>query len=457
MTKKIFIKNAFLIVTMDDNRTKYSNSNIVIDANKIEFVGQNVPKELLTTETEIIDAQNCVVLPGLVNTHHHFYQILTRVLKLTQDKKLFDWLVHLYYIWAKILSPETVMFSTKVACLELLLTGCTSSVDMFYVFAKNQPENLLDYEIETAKETGIRFFPCRGAMSLGKSKGGLPPDEVVQKEDTILADYERVVNKYHNPDRYSMTQVILAPCSPFSVTEELLKQTVEFAKKRQLLCHTHLAETKDEENFCIEKYGKRPLEYLKDCGWLENYCFFAHCIYLTDDEIKKLSQAGSGVSHCPTSNLRLASGIMKLKTMLDNKVNVSLAVDGSASNDSSNMLSELRQCLLVHKYFSGPESISAEDVFWIATRGGAKVLHRDDIGCIKVGNAADIVMFRIDKIGYIGALDDPLAALLYCGDTQIADTVIVNGKIVIREGHFVNFDEQKIFREYIEKYKNIIY
>lgn len=455
--RKLLIKDAYLIATMDDNKTKYTNGCILIEDNIITYVGDSLPQNININDYEIINAKNCIVLPGFINTHHHFYQTLTRALKNTQDKKLFDWLLYLYNVWAKMLNPDTVIFSTKVACLELLLTGCTSSVDMFYVFPKNQPKELLDYEIETAKEVGLRFFPCRGAMSRGRSKGGLPPDEVVQTEDEILKDYERVVNKYHDPKKFSMTQVVLAPCSPFSVTEELLKQTVEFAKKKNLLCHTHLAETKDEENYCVEKHCMRPLEYLESCGWLEDISFFAHCIYLNDDEIKKLALSKSGVAHCPTSNLRLGSGIMKLKLMLNNGVNVSLAVDGSASNDSSNMLLELRQCLLVHKYFSGPDSITAEDVFWIATRGAAKVLHRDDIGCIKPGNAADIVMFRIDKIGYVGAMDDPLAALLYCGDTQIADTVIVNGKILVREGHFVKFDEQKIFYEYLDKYKNIIY
>ncbi|MFQ3675383.1 MAG: 8-oxoguanine deaminase [Endomicrobiia bacterium] len=454
--KKILIKDAFLIVTMDDEKKKYENGYIIISENKIEEVGDRLPRDIKLENFEIISGKNCVVLPGFVNTHHHLYQTLTRCLKNSQDKELFDWLIYLYDIWGKYLNPDTVRYSTKLGCGELLLTGCTTCVDMFYVFPNNQPENLLDYEIKSAKEVGIRFVPCRGAMSRGKTHGGLPPDHLVQKEEQIIKDYLRVIEKFHDGKDFSMTQIVLAPCSPFSVTEKLLKETAKLAKEKNVLCHTHLAETKDEEKYCIENFCTRPLEYLEQCGWLNDRSFFAHSIYLNDEEIKKLAKSGSGVSHCPTSNLRLGSGIMRLKFMKDAGVNISLAVDGSASNDSSNMLSELRQCLLVHKYFSGPSSISAEDIFWIATRGGAKVLHREDIGSISKGKAADIVMFRIDKLGYIGGLEDPLSALLYCGDSQTAETVIVNGKIVVKEGNLVTVDEIKMFDEYMLKYRDII-
>jgi cytosine/adenosine deaminase-related metal-dependent hydrolase len=453
--KKILIKDAFLIATMDDEKNKYENGYIIISGNKIESVGNKLPVGIKLEDYEIIDGKNCVVLPGFINTHHHLFQTLTRCLKKSQDKELFDWLTYLYDIWGKYLNPETVQYTTKLGCAELLLTGCTTCVDMFYAFPQNQPENLLDYEIESAKEVGIRFVACRGAMSCGSSQGGLPPDYLVQKEDKILKDYLRVIEKFHDEKEFSMTQIVLAPCSPFSVTEELLKETAKLAKEKNVLCHTHLAETKDEEKYCLENFCLRPLAYLENCGWLNDRSFFAHSIYLNDEEIKKLARSGAGVSHCPTSNLRLGSGIMRLKFMKDNGVNISLAVDGSASNDSSNMLSELRQCLLVHKYFSGPSSISAEDILWIATRGGAKVLHRDDIGIIAEGKAADIVMFRVDKLGYIGGLEDPLAALLYCGDSQMAETVIVNGKIVVKEGKLVTIDETKMFFEYMEKYRDI--
>jgi len=453
--KKILIKDAFLIATMDDKKSRYENGYIIISGNKIESVGEKLPSDIKLENFEVINAKNCVVLPGFINTHHHLYQTMTRCLKNSQDKELFDWLVYLYNIWGKYLNPETVQYSTKIGCGELLLTGCTTCVDMFYVFPSNQPTNLLDYEIEAAKEVGIRFVPCRGAMSRGKSQGGLPPDFLVQKEDIIIKDYLRVIEKFHDGNDFSMTQIVLAPCSPFSVTELLLKETAQLAKEKKVLCHTHLAETKDEENYCIENFCLRPLEYLDKCGWLNEQSFFAHSIYLNNDEIKKLAISGAGVSHCPTSNLRLGSGIMRLKFMKDAGVNISLAVDGSASNDSSNMLAELRQCLLIHKYFSGPSSISAEEIFWIATRGGAKVLHREDIGSIAEGKAADIVMFRVEKIGYVGGLEDPLAALLYCGDSQIAHTVIVNGKIVVKEGNLLTVDEKEMFEKYVLKYKDI--
>lgn len=453
--KKLLIKDAYLIATMDDKNTKYDGGYIIISGNKIEQVGKVLPKDIDLKNYDVIDAKNCVVLPGFINTHHHLYQTLTRCLKKSQDKELFDWLLYLYDIWGKFLNPQTVRYSTLLGCGELLLTGCTTCVDMFYVFPFDQPKDLLDYEIESAKEVGIRFVACRGSMSRGRAQGGLPPDNLVQKENEIIKDYLRVVDKYHDGKDFSMTQIVLAPCSPFSVTEELLTQTAQLAKEKKLLCHTHLAETKDEEKYCIENFCLRPLEYLEKCGWLNERSFFAHSIYLNDDEIKKIAEFGSGISHCPTSNLRLGSGIMRLKYMKDAGVNISLAVDGSASNDTSNMLAELRQCLLIHKYYSGPSSISAEDIFWIATRGGAKVLHRDDIGYISEGKAADIVMFNINRLGYIGSLEDPLSALLYCGDSQIAHMVIVNGKIVVKEGKLVNVDEEKMFYEYLLKYKDI--
>ncbi|MFH2071137.1 MAG: 8-oxoguanine deaminase [Elusimicrobiota bacterium] len=448
---KILIRNALLVATMDDRGTRIPSGDVLIDSCEIKDAGTGLMKKhrLNSSNTKIIDATGCIVLPGFVNTHHHLYQSLNRVLPAVQDAELFDWIKYLYGVWEKI-TPEWVHVSTQVGLAELLLTGCTTTTDQFYVFPEGQPSDLLDYEISAAREIGIRFHPSRGSMSCGKSKGGLPPDSVVQTEDKILRDCERVVNKYHDPGKFSMCRIVLAPCSPFSVTTELLKQTLEFARRdpaKKIYCHTHLAETLDEEKYCIGIYGKRPAEYIRDIGWLGGDVFFAHCVHLNTDEIKMLGRTKTGVAHCPVSNLRLSSGIAPIRELIDAGAKVGLAVDGSASNDSGNMLAELRQCLLVHRYRSGVTSMKAEEVVRLATRGGADVLGRDDIGSIEPGKAADVVLYDLNKIGYAGAMSDPLAALIFCGDTQIAKTVVVNGKVVVDDGRLVTVDEEKVTRK----------
>jgi len=440
---KILIKNALSIAVMDDKRTVIEGGDILIENDIIKSVGKNISTNA-TEKIRVIDASDCVVLPGFVNTHHHLYQTLTRNVKAVQDAKLFDWLVHLYEIWAR-LNPEVVSISTQLGLGELLLTGCTTSTDQFYVFPSGQPSNLIDYQIEAAREVGMRFQPCHGSMSRGKSKGGLPPDRVVQDEETILKESERLVNKYHNPSPRAMTRISLAPCSPFSVTSELLKETARFARRKKVRLHTHLAETLDEEKFCLELHNARPLAYMEKVEWIGPDVWYAHCVHMNDDEIKLMGKTKTGVAHCPTSNLRLGSGIAPIRKMLDAGVPVSIAVDGSASNDTSDMLGELRQCLLVHRIKSGVESMPAMDVLWMATRGGAEVLGRDDIGSLEPGKAADIVLFDMKKIAYAGALHDPLAALLFCGDSHIARTVIVNGEIVVDNGRLLKVDEEKLF------------
>jgi cytosine/adenosine deaminase-related metal-dependent hydrolase len=281
-------------------------------------------------------------------------------------------------------------------------------------------------------------------MSLGRSKGGLPPDDVVQSEKEILTDSERLINKYHNPEKYSMLRIALAPCSPFSVTKELLKETVEFARQKKVRSHTHIAETLDEEKYCLETHKMRPLAYMESLGWLGPDVWLAHGIHLNDEEIELLAKTGTGIAHCPTSNLRLGSGIAPIRKMLDEGVMVSLGVDGSASNDSSDMLGELRQCLLIHRIKSGAESMPGEDVLWMATRGGARVLGRDDIGSIEVAKAADIILIDIKKLGYAGGMHDPVASILFSGDSHIVDTTIVNGKILVQNGELLNLDEEKV-------------
>ncbi|MBI4656467.1 MAG: amidohydrolase family protein, partial [Elusimicrobia bacterium] len=336
----ILIKNALVLATMDAKNTEIKGGEVYIEGPEIKKVGKN----LKIRADYVIDAKNCVVLPGFVNTHHHLYQTLTRNLPAVQDAKLFDWLIYLYEIWRK-LTPEAVYVSAQVGLVELLLTGCTTSSDHLYVFPEKNSTLFIDTEIEAAKELGVRFHASRGSMSRGKSKGGLPPDDVVQKESEIMKDCERLVHKYHDANKFSMTRIVLAPCSPFSVTTELLKITAEMAKKWKVKMHTHLAETLDEEKFCVKTHKMRPLEYMESVGWVKDgNSWFAHCVYINEKEAEKMGKTKTGVAHCPCSNLRLGSGIAPIRMFLDKKVPVGLAVDGSASNDSCDMLGEIRQC-----------------------------------------------------------------------------------------------------------------
>ena len=337
--KTLLIKNALTLATMDAAGREIKGGDVYIEGPEIKKVGKNLKVKADT----VIDASNCVVVPGFVNTHHHLYQTLTRNLPAVQDAKLFDWLVYLYEIWRR-LDPEAVYASTQAGLGELLLTGCTTSTDHLYVFPKKNSGFFIDTQIEAAKELGMRFHPTRGSMSRGRSKGGLPPDAVVQNEDFIMKDCERLVRKYHDDKKFAMTRIALAPCSPFSVTTELLKITAEMAGKWGVRMHTHLAETKDEDDFCLKTLKMRPLEYMESVGWVsEGNAWFAHCVYINEKEAKKMGRTQTGVAHCPCSNLRLGSGIAPIRMFLDNKVPVGLAVDGSASNDASDMLGELRQ------------------------------------------------------------------------------------------------------------------
>lgn len=438
--KTLLIKNALTLATMDDAGREIKGGDVYIEGPEIKKVG----KGLRVRADTVIDASNCVVVPGFVNTHHHLYQTLTRNLPAVQDAKLFDWLIYLYEIWRR-LDPEAVYASTQAGLGELLLTGCTTSTDHLYVFPKKNSGFFIDTQIEAAKELGIRFHPTRGSMSRGRSKGGLPPDDVVQSEDFIMKDCERLVHKYHDAGKFAMTRIALAPCSPFSITTELLKLTAEMALKWGVRMHTHLAETKDEEDFCIKLFKMRPLEYMESVGWVsEGNAWFAHCVYMNEEEAKKMGRTKTGVAHCPCSNLRLGSGIAPIRMFLDNKVPVGLAVDGSASNDASDMLGELRQCMLVHRVASGVASMPARDAFRIATRGGTAVLGRDDIGSIAPGKAADLAIFDVSGLDFVGSQSDPLASLLFCGASHRTRYTVVNGKVVVKNGRLVNVDETKL-------------
>jgi len=436
--KSILIKGGYIFCA-DEKRRELKDHDIYIEGPKIAKIDKNLKVKADYT----INAKNCVILPGFINTHHHLFQTLTRNIPAVSDAKLFDWLVYLYEIWRN-MDEEWVNISTKVGTAELLLTGCTTTSDHLYLFPKKSSKYLIDREIESAKEMGIRFIATRGSMSRGKSKGGLPPDDVVQDEDTIMKDSERLVKNYHNREKFAMTQIALAPCSPFSVTTELLKLTAEMSKKWDVRLHTHLAETEDEDNYCLNVYKMKPVEYMESVGWLNERAWFAHCVYINENEAEKFSKYSCGVSHCPSSNLRLGSGIAPIRMFLNKGVNVSLGVDGSASNDTSNMLAEARMAMLVSRVKNGVGSMPARDSLYLATKGGAKVLGRDDIGSIEVGKAADIAIFDISGIEYAGSTYDPIASILFCGINQKTKYTIVNGKIVVKEGKLLTIDERKL-------------
>ena len=439
----ILIKDVKEIITMDDERRKLKGYDLFIKDNKIKKLSENIESEYKNKADEVIDGSDYFLYPGLINTHHHFYQTLTRNIASVQNVELFDWLKSLYPIWAR-LTPEAVYYSTLLASAELLKTGCTTSSDQFYVFPESQPDNLIDEEFKAASEIGIRFHGTRGSMSLSEKDGGLPPDEVVQTSEKILKDSERVIKKYHDDSPFAMQRVVLSPCSPFSVREEHMKDSIELARKYGVQSHTHVAETKDEEQFTIDNFGLRPLEYMEKLGWVGEDVWYAHGIHLTEDELDRMAETGTGIAHCPVSNQKLASGAAKVPYMLENNVPVGLAVDGSASNDSSNMILEMKAAFLMHRLTSGIKAISAEDVLAMATNGSRDLLNQPEIGSIKEGKAADIFLVDSQRLGFTGGISDPVSALINTGDTQIVDYTIVNGKIVVRNGRLTTVDERKI-------------
>lgn len=443
----VLVKNAHTIVTQDADEQILHQADILIDGNRIAAIGPSgslrIPHEV---PIKTIDATNCVVYPGFVNCHHHLYQTLTRNIPRVQNAKLFDWLLNLYEIWRE-LDERAVRVSTQVGVGELLLSGCTTTSDHFYVFPRQASRELLDIEIETAREMGIRFHPTRGSMSRGKSKGGLPPDDVVQDPEEILADCDRIIEKYHDPAPFSMCRVVLAPCSPFSVTTDLLVETARYARTKHVQLHTHLCETLDEERYCLEVYGKRPLAYMEETEWVGPDVWYAHGIYFNDDEIRILAQTQTGISHCPTSNLRLGSGIAPVPRMLEAGVKVGLGVDGSASNDSSNYVREMQLALLVHRVGTRVDAMPPHKVIKMATKGGAAVLGQPEIGSAEVGKAADLAIFRLDRIDYAGAMTDPASALLFCGAGPRAEYTIVNGEILVEKGKLSKINEEALWAE----------
>ena len=434
---RLLVHDARLVATMDDARRRLPGGWVLVEDDRIAAVGTGAPPAEAVDRR--LDARGKVVLPGLVNTHHHLPQTLTRNVPRVQEAPLFRWLVELYEVW-RVASEESVDVAARVGLGELLLTGCTTSTDHLYLFPRGQ-ERLIDVEIAAARDLGIRFHPTRGSMSRGRSQGGLPPDDVVQDEDAILADSRRLIREYHDPRPRAMTRIALAPCSPFSVTDGLMRRTADLAREHGVRLHTHLAETKDEETYCLETYGVRPVEYVRRMGWLGPDVWMAHSVHLSPEEVALLGSTRTGVAHCPSSNFRLGSGVAPVRALLEAGAPVGLGVDGSASNDSSNMLAEARQALLAHRIGADPSRwLTAEDVLWMATRGGALCLGRDDIGSLEVGKAADLVLIDTRRLSYAGASSDPLAALVFTPFPEPVDTVIVNGRIVVEGGELVGVD-----------------
>jgi 8-oxoguanine deaminase len=408
---------------------------VLLRGNAIEAVGPT--SELSGRADEVVDARGLVLLPGLVCTHHHFYQTLTRNLPAAQDAELFDWLVAHYPIWAR-LTPEAVRASTATAIAELLLSGCTTAADHGYIWPNGAR---VDDQIAVAREMGLRFHASRGSMSLGRSRGGLPPDEAVEDENTILRDSERVIREHHDPARFAMTRVVIAPCSPFSVTPELMRASAELARKHDgVHLHTHLCETVDEERYCVEHYGARPVEFAESLGWSGPDVWYAHAIHMAPAEFVRLGAARTGVAHCPTSNMRLGSGIAPVLAQRDAGMRVGLGVDGSASNDGSHMLDEVRHAMLLQRVARGAGAMTARAALRLATRGGASVLGRDDIGALAPGMAADLIGVRVDGLPTSGgALHDALAALVFCRIPNV-DLSVVNGAVRVRDGRLLGVD-----------------
>lgn len=454
MNQSLLLKNADMLVTMDGGRREISGGGLYAVDGIIQDVGPSA--DLPQSADTVIDASGQIVLPGFVNTHHHLNQTLTRNLPAGQNTNLFPWLKAHYRIWAKT-DPEASRTSTLIGLAELALSGCTTVFDHSYLF---QSGNKVDYQIEAARDLGVRFHASRGSMSLGESKGGLPPDACVEDEAEILKDTVRVIDRYHDASPGAMTRVVVAPCSPFSVSEDLLRESAALARDKGVMLHTHLCETQDEERYTLERFGKRPVEWMEGLDWTGPDVWFAHAIHVDDDEIRLFAKTGCGAAHCPCSNMRLASGIAPVKKYMAAGVKVGLGVDGSASSDSSNMLMEVRQAMLLARLQLGlmpPEGpsklallppahplragewMTAREALELATLGGSAVLGRSDIGSLETGKCADFFTLDLNTIGFAGGHHDPVAAVVFCAP-QSARTTVINGKIIVSDGQIATMD-----------------
>ena len=443
----LLVKNAKVLITMDDDRREIAGGGLFVRDNVIEAVGPTA--DLPQSADTVLDLRDHVVLPGLINTHHHLYQSLTRVI--AQDADLFTWLKTLYPIWAN-LTDEAIYVSTITGLAELALSGCTTSSDHLYIFPN---DCTLDSQIRAAADIGVRFHGARGSMSLGESQGGLPPDRVTEDEQFILRDSRRLIEAYHDAGRHAMTRVVLAPCSPFSVTADLMRESAALARAYGVRLHTHLAETIEEEAFCLETFGLRPVPYVESLGWTGDDVWHAHCVHMSAGEIDLFGRTGTGVAHCPSSNMRLASGICHVLDLRRAGAPVGLGVDGSASNDSGHLLAEARQAMLLQRVapdrylseqpggrggFAGNAgALTAREALEIATRGGAAALGRDDVGYLAPGMSADFIALNLNRVDYAGAWHDPAAAVLFCGPRGV-DLSVINGRVIVEGGRLTTVD-----------------
>ena len=449
-SKSIALTNIHTLIPMTGERGANANARglhdaaVIVQDNVITWVGSSNALPEMREPCEVINLRGHIVLPGLVNTHHHLYQTLTRAI--AQDCELFDWLKTLYPIWLG-MDSEAIYTSALTGMAELILSGCTTASDHLYIYPNDCK---IDDEVRAATEIGLRFHATRGSMSLGESKGGLPPDRATEDEAAILKDTVRAIETFHDSQRYAMQRIAVAPCSPFSVTTDLMRESAALARQYGVMLHTHLAETRDEEAFCIARFGKRPLDYAESVNWLGADVWYAHGVHFSPADISRMATCGCGVAHCPTSNMRLASGIAPIRLMLDSGMKIGLGVDGSASNDSSHLLAESRQALLLQRVQNGSTSFSATDALWLATRGGASVLGRGDIGQIAPGYAADMIAINLQRVGYAGATHDPLAAVVFCAP-QGVDFNMINGRVIVKDGRLTTLDIGSL----IEKHNKI--
>ena len=447
----LLVKNATVLATMNPQKLELQDAGLFAINGVIEKIG--VTSELPSSADIVLDLKDHVVLPGLVNTHHHFYQTLTRAVPDAQNANLFSWLKTLYPIWAR-LTPEAMRVSTQVALAELALSGCTTASDHHYIFPNGCR---LDDQILAALEVGVRLHASRGSMSLGESAGGLPPDHLVELEKNILEDSRRLIEKYHDPKAGAMTRIVLAPCSPFSVTPDLMRESAKLARAYNVMLHTHLCETKDEQDFCIAKFGKRPVALMEDLEWIGNDVWFAHAVHVNDLEIELFASCGCGTAHCPSSNMRLASGIAPIRKYLSAGVKVGLGVDGSASNDGSSLLLETRQAMLLSRLEMAEQQrrgeafnslqLSAREALELATIGGAKVLGRGDIGSLEVGKCADFFAVNLNRLSFAGALHDPIAAIVFCATPKV-DVTVVNGRVVVKDRKLVTLETGSLIEKH---------
>lgn len=449
-TPRILVaRHAAVLVTMDAQRREIPDGALVVHGREIAWVGPDADlpaswrSDRLPGDAVMLDCTDQVLIPGLVNTHHHMYQSLTRAIPAAQDADLFDWLKTLYPMWAR-LTPPMIQVSTTTAIMELLMSGCTTTSDHLYIFPNGCR---LEDEIEAAQATGIRFHATRGAMSVGESAGGLPPDSVVESEPDILREMQRTVERWHDSQRYSMLRIGLAPCSPFSVSRDLMRETALLARSLGVSMHTHLAENASDIAYSRERYGMTPAEYAEDLGWVGHDVWHAHCVKLDQPGIRLFGRTGTGIAHCPCSNMRLGSGIAPVARMREAGVVVGLGVDGSASNDGAHLLGEARQALLLQRVGFGPGAMTTRAALEMATLGGAQVLGRDDIGSLAPGMAADFVTFAVNDLPHAGAQADPVAALILCAPTSV-HTSVINGRVVVADGVLTSLDAGPILERH---------